>query len=118
VMRRVLDALFTFIRPPGAAQWLTRLAGRGTESPEGIARRLHTAREELREATTFEEHVVNQDLGEAVRHVLEIADGRAGRSACDSRVEELCRELDAGATAEIARIRGRGVADEIRKEET
>lgn len=118
VMRRGIDALVIFILPPSAAQWLTRLTGRGTESPEGIARRLHTAREELREATTFEEHVVNQDLGEAVRQVLAIADGGAGKGACDPRVEELCRELDAGARAEIARTRGRGVADEVRKEET
>ena len=118
VMRRGIDALVIFILPPGAAPWLARLTGRGTESPEGIVRRRRTAREELGEATTFEEFVVNQDLHEAVRQVLEIADGGAGEGACDPRVEALCRELDAGAAVEIARIRRRGTADEIRKEET
>ncbi len=117
VMRRGIDALVIFILPPGAAHWLARLTGRGTESPQGIVRRLQTAREELREATTFEEFVVNQNLSEAVRRVLEIADGGVGEGACDPGVEELCRALDAGAADEIARIGGRGVADEIRKEE-
>lgn len=118
VMRRGIDALVIFILPPGAAQWLARLTGRGTESPEGIVRRLRTAREELRKATTFEEFVVNRDLREAVVQVLKIADGGAGEGAFDPRVRALCRELDAGAAVEIARIRGRGAADEIRKEET
>lgn len=118
VMRRGIDALVIFILPPGPAQWMARLTGRGTESPEEIVRRLRTAREEFRDMTTFDEFVVNQDLNEAVRQVLDIADGGGGMSARDSRMEELCRELDAGAAVEIARIGGCGTAAGIRKEGT
>ena len=118
VMKRGIDALVIFILPPGAAQWMARLTGRGTESPEGIVRRLRTAREELRSVSTFDEFVVNQDLEEAVRQVLDIADGGVGTRAHDSRMEELCRELEAGAAIEIARIGGRGTVAGIRKEGT
>ncbi len=116
VMRRGIDALVIFILPPGPARWMARLVGRGTESPEEIARRLCTARDELRAAIGFDEFVVNRDLDEAVGQVLEIAGRGAGGNPPDARVEALCRELVAAATLEIARIGEPGGAAPIRKE--
>lgn len=116
VMRRSIDALVIFILPPGPARWMARLAGRGTESPEEIARRLRTARDELRAAIEFDEFVVNRDLDEAVGQVLDIAGGGAGGSGPDVRVEALCRKLEAAATLEIGRIGEPGGAAPIRKE--
>ena len=43
LMRRADAALVIFILPPGPEEWIARLAGRGTESPAEIARRLRTA---------------------------------------------------------------------------
>lgn len=116
VMRRGIDALVIFILPPGPARWMARLAGRGTESPEEIARRLCTARDELRAAIEFDEFVVNRDLDEAVGQVLEIAGGGAGGNLPRARVEALCRELEAAATFEIGGIGEPGGAAPIRKE--
>lgn len=116
VMRRSIDALVIFIFPPGPARWMARLAGRGTESPDEIARRLRTARDELRAAIEFDEFVVNRDLEEAVRQVLEVAGRGAGGSPPDARMEARCRELEAAATLEIARIGEPGAAAPIRKE--
>lgn len=116
VIKRGIDALVIFILPPGPARWLARLAGRGTESPEGIARRLCTARDELRAAIEFDEFVVNRDLDEAVAQVLAIAGRGAGGSSLDMRAEALCRELEAAATLEIGRIGEPGAATPIGKE--
>ncbi|WP_235490366.1 guanylate kinase, partial [Frankia sp. AvcI1] len=56
------DARFVFLAPPTFEELVRRLTGRGTESPEVIARRLDRARIELAAETEFDHVVVNDDV--------------------------------------------------------
>jgi guanylate kinase len=59
------DAVQIFIAPPSDVALRTRLVGRGTDDPEQVARRLETAREELRAKDEFAHVVVNDRLDDA-----------------------------------------------------
>ena len=113
VLRHVPSARVIFIVPPDPARWLSRLRGRGTETGAQIARRLRTALEELRAASAFGLHVVNDDLDQAAARVLEIADAPApgALDAGDAAgVRRLRQRLEAGAREEIKRLEGRAGA--------
>lgn len=56
------DAVLIFIAPPDPAALHERLAGRGTDSEEAIARRLETAKQELEAQQEFKHVVVNDEL--------------------------------------------------------
>ncbi|HEX6573474.1 MAG TPA: guanylate kinase [Gemmatimonadaceae bacterium] len=73
------DSVSVFLIPPDAEVLLSRLRGRGTESPESIARRLKSALEELRAVDLYSYLVVNHDLNEAVNAVSAIIDGESKR---------------------------------------
>jgi guanylate kinase len=62
-----------FIEPPGFEALEERLAGRGSDSPEQVERRLAAAREELAAAPEFDERVVNDDLDRAVDELADLA---------------------------------------------
>ena len=112
IMKRGTGAFAIFILPPGPAEWIDRLAGRGTESPRAIARRLDTALDELRTAPSFEHFVVNTDLDRTVRRVLAAAAGQPERLEGAPEVAALCSGLETGARSEIRRLEG------VRKERT
>lgn len=59
------DAVFIFVMPPSYETLESRLAGRGTEPPEVVRRRLEAARTELRCAAEYDYIIVNDDLEEA-----------------------------------------------------
>ncbi|MFL5781091.1 MAG: guanylate kinase [Thermoleophilaceae bacterium] len=59
------DAVQVFIAPPSVEALRERLVARGTDSPEGIRRRLEVAEEELEAQHEFQHVVVNDDLGRA-----------------------------------------------------
>jgi guanylate kinase len=76
VLERYPEAITIFVEPSHPDQLLHRLQGRGTESPEAMARRLEVARRELLEAHRYRHRVVNDDVDtalEAIRRVLEVA---------------------------------------------
>ena len=104
VMERMSSAQVIFIVPPGPEEWIRRLAGRGTESPREIVRRLRTARRELAEARSFSQLVVNADLDGAVDEVLAIAGGCTRKRSASGGLATLRRALDAGARREIERL--------------
>ena len=116
VMKHGTGALVIFILPPGPAEWIDRLAGRGTESRKEIGRRLRTALGELRTAPSFEQFVVNADLDQAVQQVLALAGGDSDQRTVVSEVDALCRELEAGARSEIGRLEGADPAASAHKE--
>ncbi|MDF1614517.1 guanylate kinase [Desulfurivibrio dismutans] len=60
-----LPAVFLFIAPPSARVLEERLRGRGTDTPEVIARRLENARQEMQEADWYDYLVINDVLAEA-----------------------------------------------------
>jgi len=66
------EALLVFLLPPSWDELVRRLVGRGTEDPVEQARRLATARVELRAQDEFDVKVVNHDVGEAAREVVEL----------------------------------------------
>ena len=66
VRARVPGATLIFIMPPVAAELRRRLAARGEDSREDVARRLKNARAEVRTYAEFDFVVVNGDLGRAV----------------------------------------------------
>ncbi|MBZ4486403.1 guanylate kinase [Microbacterium sp. cx-55] len=67
------DATLVFLLPPSWDELVHRLVGRGTEDDEERARRLRTARVELASQHEFDYRVVNADVAEAAREVVELA---------------------------------------------
>lgn len=72
VRRAMPEALLVFLLPPSWEELVRRLVGRGTEGPEEQARRLETARAELRAQDEFDVRIVNRDVGQAAREVVEL----------------------------------------------
>ena len=66
------EALLVFLLPPTWEELVRRLVGRGTESAEEQARRLDTAKVELAAQDEFDVKVVNREVGQAAREVVEL----------------------------------------------
>ncbi|MCV7226903.1 guanylate kinase [Mycolicibacterium komossense] len=71
------EALSVFLAPPSWADLEARLAGRGTETPEVMARRLATARAELAAQDDFDVVVVNRQLEAACSELVSLLVGTA-----------------------------------------
>jgi len=76
VRKAMPEATQVFIAPPSEEALKTRLVGRGTDSPEDVARRLETAREELAAQHEFSHVVVNDRLEDAVSELEGLVRGR------------------------------------------
>lgn len=70
VRERLPGAHFVFIAPPDWDTLVGRLSGRGTETPEQVARRLQSAEVELAAAQEFDEIIVNDELGRTVAELV------------------------------------------------
>ena len=81
VRERVPGALLVFLAPPSWEVLEARLGGRGTESPEAVARRLAAAQEELASAAEFDQVLVNTDVGECARSLLDFVTGHTGTTS-------------------------------------
>lgn len=66
------DARFVFLAPPTWDELVRRLAGRGTEPPEVIRRRLDRARIELAAEAEFDEVVVNDEVTAAAARLVNL----------------------------------------------
>lgn len=66
------EALLVFLLPPTWEELVRRLVGRGTESAEEQQRRLDTAKVELAAQDEFDVKVVNREVGQAAREVVEL----------------------------------------------
>jgi len=76
-VRRAMPAAVTvFIAPPSMAELAQRLRGRGTESPEAVARRLSRAETEVAAAQEFDHVVVNDDAERAAAEVAALIEAR------------------------------------------
>jgi guanylate kinase len=56
------DGAYVFVLPPSRAELSRRLSGRGTDSPEIVAKRLAAAPKEIADAPLFDYWVENADL--------------------------------------------------------
>jgi guanylate kinase len=66
------EAITVFLAPPSWDALESRLAGRGTETPEVMARRLDTARAELAAQDGFDRVVVNSQLESACSELVSL----------------------------------------------
>ena len=66
------DATLVFLLPPSWDELVRRLIGRGTESTADQQRRLETARVELAAQDEFDHKVVNREVSQAAREVVEL----------------------------------------------
>ncbi len=64
------DALLVMLMPPSWDVLRARLAGRGTEDPDGLERRLRVAREELDAVGEFDATVINGDVRRAAQELI------------------------------------------------
>ncbi len=64
------EAQHVFLLPPSMDELRSRLAGRGTEDSEALARRLAVAEEELAAAHQFDHRVVNADVEDTAGALL------------------------------------------------
>ncbi len=66
------EARLVFLLPPTWDELVRRLVGRGTEGAEERARRLETAKVELAAQEEFDASVVNTEVGDAAREVVDL----------------------------------------------
>ncbi len=69
---RRADARFVFLLPPNRGELERRLQGRGTDSPEAIARRLAVVDAELRAVHAFDYAIVNDEVERAADALLAV----------------------------------------------
>jgi len=78
VRRKMSEAAFVLILPPSRDELTRRLCGRGSEDDEAMRKRLAKANAEIaaaRKSGVYNYEVVNDDLEEAIRAVVEIVKG-------------------------------------------
>lgn len=73
-------ARFVFLAPPSWDELVRRLVGRGTESDAERQRRLDTAVRELAAESEFDTTVVNREIPQAARELVELMVGDASAS--------------------------------------
>jgi guanylate kinase len=77
VKQAMPEAITVFLAPPSWEDLESRLAGRGTETPEAVRRRLDTARVELAAQNDFDQVVVNSQLESACAELVSLLVGNA-----------------------------------------
>lgn len=81
VKRALPEAVTVFLAPPSWDELQQRLVGRGTETPEVIARRLATAEAELAAQGEFDVVVVNSQLESACAELVSLLVGNSPDTA-------------------------------------
>jgi guanylate kinase len=67
------QSVLVFLEPPTWEELVSRLEGRGTDSPERRAERLSLAQEELAAASFFDVVVINDQVESVVQRLIELA---------------------------------------------
>jgi guanylate kinase len=73
VKERAPEAVLVFLQPPSWEELVSRLEGRGTDSPERRAARLALAQEELAQSSFFDLNVINERVEEVVDRLIALA---------------------------------------------
>jgi guanylate kinase len=81
VKKAMPEAITVFLAPPSWEALQQRLIGRGTETPETMARRLATAEAELAAQDEFDVVVVNSQLDSACSQLVTLLVGNTPQSA-------------------------------------
>jgi len=72
VRSRMPEAFLVFLKPPSWEELVRRLVGRGTETEAERERRLATAREELAAEDEFDATIVNTEVEDAGRELVDL----------------------------------------------
>ncbi len=99
------QTVLVFILPPDAASMLSRLAGRGSESSESLARRLESALAELRSVDIYGYLVVNDDLEDAIKSISGIIDAEELKLENVYGYRERVSALVAGLESELDKMK-------------
>ncbi len=78
VKEKVPQALLVFLEPPTWEELVSRLEGRGTDSPERRAARLALAQEEMAAASFFDKVLINEEVEKVVATLIELASAQKG----------------------------------------
>ena len=73
VKAKVPEAILVFLEPPTWEELVSRLEGRGTDSPERRAARLALAQEEMAAASFFDKILINDQVEAVVASLIEFA---------------------------------------------
>lgn len=73
VKAKVPEAILVFLEPPTWEELVSRLEGRGTDSPERRAARLALAQEEMAAASFFDKVLINDQVERVVASLIEFA---------------------------------------------
>jgi guanylate kinase len=76
VKAKVPEALLVFLEPPTWEELVSRLEGRGTDSPERRIARLALAQEEMAAASFFDKVVINEEVEKVVATLIEFASAK------------------------------------------
>ena len=79
VKKSMPEAVLIFILPPSLAELERRLVGRGTETPEKIAKRLGQALNEIKLIGEYDYYLVNEDINETVAMARSIMAAESAR---------------------------------------
>ncbi len=85
LLERYPEAVTIFIMPPDLATLEKRLAGRGTDSPEVIARRLENARREIEQKDFYRHVIVNDNLEQTVSRLVGLVGGYLSQADSSSK---------------------------------
>ncbi len=83
------EAILIFVLPPSLSVLASRLAGRGTETPDQIALRSRTALDEIGRIGEYDYYVINDELETAVATVRAITEGRAEENRVAGKAEAI-----------------------------
>jgi guanylate kinase len=72
IKRQMPDAVLVFVAPPTFADLELRLAGRQTDSPDEIERRIAIAREEMHAQPEFDHTIINDDIDRATSELAHL----------------------------------------------
>ncbi|MBN2498297.1 MAG: guanylate kinase [Deltaproteobacteria bacterium] len=88
------DALLVFLLPPSVEEWVRRLRGRATETPDEIERRLRAGVQELEAGRRYDRLVVNGDLDSTIEELEDLCCGedRSGPAAHTALLDGLLFE--------------------------
>jgi guanylate kinase len=119
IRRNFENSLHLFVLPPSGEVLVERLAGRNTEDPEVVRKRIARAADELAAISEYDYVIINEDLDTAVSQVSAILEAETLRVSRQGDlpefVKELRREIAAAAQKIGKEVKGRGSKVQRRK---
>lgn len=100
VKSSVKDGIFLFLLPPSMGELGKRIKNRGTDPPEVIENRLHSAYKELEEVRKYDYAVVNDGLEEAVACIESII--KAEKCRVSRNINILERVIQKGDASDLS----------------